>query len=64
MSAANGGVWTQSFMLMVVVIGSSVEPDNTNGSKSNHFKEGFSSEMRNLTYEVTFTPFLCAANGG
>ena len=57
MSAANGGVdqgqvahfnlTPEAFMLMVdlhisVLSGSSVEPDNTNGSKSNHqHKERF-----------------------
>ena len=61
MSAANGGV----IMLNLtpeefyvdggsVLSGSSVEPDNTNGSKSNHqHKEAFwrQVEMRNLTYD-------------
>ena len=41
-------------LLPFVLSGSSVEPDNTNGSKSNHqHKEGFwrQVEMRNLTYD-------------
>ena len=38
----------------LLLSGSSVEPDNTNGSKSNHqHKRGFwrQVEMRNLTYD-------------
>ena len=69
MSAANGGVdqckiscistRRQKFfdgdgLIPFVLSGSSVEPDNTNGSKSNHqHKEasGVRLEMRNLTYD-------------
>ena len=63
MSAANGGVdWCGYHPdaralydgLIAVLSGSSVEPDNTNGSKSNHqHKEAFwrQVEMRNLTYD-------------
>ena len=65
MSAANGGVdhvWSAQTpevfvdgLLYLVLSGSSVEPDNTNGSKSNHQHKEASFwrqvEMRNLTYD-------------
>ena len=69
MSAANGGgvdrvvhfnptpeaFYVDGLIATIFVLsGSSVEPDNTNGSKSNHqHKEGFwrQVEMRNLTYD-------------
>ena len=51
---ANPSLMMMDLIYTFVLSGSSVEPDNTNGSKSNHqHKRGFwrQVELRNLTYD-------------